>query len=67
LAALHHASTANGDDLEILARHGQRLAAALVEALQDFGQVARQAGLPRLVQQGGVYAVQADLTCGDLR
>src|SRR5258706_14765050 len=38
-------STAGGDHLEILARHGQRSGSALVEALYEFRQIAGQASL----------------------
>jgi acyl-CoA synthetase (AMP-forming)/AMP-acid ligase II len=42
------ASTAGGDYLEILARYGHRIAAALAEALQQFSQIASQIGSLRL-------------------
>src|SRR3954471_7725014 len=45
-------STAGGNYLEILARHGQRSASALIEALQKFRQIASQAGQARRVERG---------------
>src|SRR5690242_14529030 len=59
-------STAGGDHLKILARHCQRLASAGIEALEQVGQVASEAGLPLGVERREGFEHRAVVGAEDL-